>query len=140
MARQSSALLKDDSPLASSPAAAAAAAASAVHPAPKAASSQKTVGELDRVIHERIRLGVVSALAVNASLTFTELKDLLAVTDGNLSVHTRKLEEAGYVECTKTFEGRIPRTAYRLTDPGREALEKYLAHMESLIKATRGVK
>lgn len=132
MARQSSALLRDDSPL-PSPAAAAAAAS-----LPKAASSQKTVGELDRVIHERIRLGVVSALAVNPSLTFTELKEFLAVTDGNLSVHTRKLEEAGYVECTKTFEGRIPRTAYRLTESGRAALEKYLAHMESLIKATRG--
>jgi DNA-binding MarR family transcriptional regulator len=106
----------------------------------KASSSQKTVGELDRIIHERIRLGVVSALAVNPSLTFTDLKELLAVTDGNLSVHTRKLEDAGYVECTKTFEGRIPRTEYRLTDTGRGALEKYLSHMESLIHATRGGK
>jgi DNA-binding MarR family transcriptional regulator len=106
----------------------------------KASSSQKTVGALDRVIHERIRLGVVSALAVNAALTFTELKELLAVTDGNLSVHTRKLEDAGYVECTKSFEGRIPRTEYRLTAAGRAALEKYLSHMESLIQATRGIK
>jgi DNA-binding MarR family transcriptional regulator len=106
----------------------------------KATNSQKTVSELDRVIHERIRLGVVSALAVNSALTFSELKELLAVTDGNLSVHTRKLEDAGYVECTKTFEGRIPRTEYRLTAAGRAALEKYLSHMESLIQATRGIK
>lgn len=106
----------------------------------KASSSQKTVGDLDRVIHERIRLGVVSALAVNPALTFTDLKALLEVTDGNLSVHARKLEDAGYVECTKTFEGRIPRTEYRLTDAGRKALERYLAHMESLIHATRGGK
>lgn len=105
-----------------------------------AAPSQKAVSELDRVIHERIRLGVVSALAVNASLTFTELKELLGVTDGNLSVHTRKLEDAGYVECNKTFEGRIPRTEYRLTAAGKAALEKYLAHMESLIQATRGIR
>ena len=103
----------------------------------KATTSQKTVSELDRVIHERIRLGVVSALAVNPALTFTDLKTLLDVTDGNLSVHTRKLEDAGYVDCTKTFEGRIPRTEYRLTEAGRKALEKYLAHMESLIQATR---
>ncbi|MCC6537907.1 MAG: transcriptional regulator [Bryobacterales bacterium] len=105
-----------------------------------AAPSQKAVSELDRVIHERIRLGVVSALAVNATLTFTELKELLGVTDGNLSVHTRKLEDAGYVECNKTFEGRIPRTEYKLTTAGRAALEKYLAHMESLIQATRGIR
>jgi DNA-binding MarR family transcriptional regulator len=104
----------------------------------KASVSQKTVGDLDRVIHERIRLGVVSSLAVNPALTFTDLKALLDVTDGNLSVHTRKLEEAGYVECTKTFEGRVPRTEFRLTGAGRKALEKYLAHMESLIQATRG--
>lgn len=102
--------------------------------------SQKAVSELDRVIHERIRLGVVSALAVNATLTFTELKELLGVTDGNLSVHTRKLEDADYVECNKTFEGRIPRTEYRLTAAGRAALGKYLAHMESLIQATRGIR
>ena len=130
MARQSSAL-QDDSPLGGS-------AAPITHAKPKASSSQKTVSELDRVIHERIRLGVVSALAVNPALTFSELKEFLAVTDGNLSVHTRKLEDAGYVECQKTFEGRIPRTEYRLTDAGRGALEKYLSHMESLIHATRG--
>ena len=96
------------------------------------------MSELDRVIHERIRLGVVSALAVNPALTFSELKEFLAVTDGNLSVHTRKLEDAGYLECQKSFAGRIPRTEYRLTDAGRGALEKYLSHMESLIHATRG--
>lgn len=95
------------------------------------------VGELDRLIHERIRLGVVSALAVNESLTFTELKQTLSVTDGNLSIHTRKLEDAGYLECKKSFEGRTPRTEYRLTEAGRRALEKYLAHMEALIHATR---
>ena len=132
MARQSSAL-RDDSPLGESSSPNIPAAAK-----PKASSSQKTVSELDRVIHERIRLGVVSALAVNPALTFSELKEFLAVTDGNLSVHTRKLEDAGYVECQKTFEGRIPRTEYRLTDAGRGALEKYLSHMESLIQATRG--
>ncbi len=130
MARQSSAL-RDDSPLGES-------ASPITHAKPKASSSQKTVSDLDRVIHERIRLGVVSALAVNPALTFSELKKFLAVTDGNLSVHTRKLEDAGYVECQKTFEGRIPRTEYRLTDAGRGALEKYLSHMESLIHATRG--
>ncbi len=92
------------------------------------------------MIHERIRLGVVSALAVNEALSFSDLKEFLAVTDGNLSVHTRKLEDAGYVLCSKSFEGRIPRTEYRLTDDGRRALEKYLSHMESLIQATRGGK
>ena len=93
--------------------------------------------DLDRVIHERIRLGVVSALAVNQTLTFTELKELLDVTDGNLSVHARKLEEAGYLTCTKGFVGRVPKTEYRLTAAGRRALEKYLSHMEALIQATR---
>lgn len=92
---------------------------------------------LDRLIHERLRLGIVSALAVNDSLTFSELKRLLKTTDGNLSVHARKLEDAGYVVCEKSFEGRTPRTAYRLTGAGRRALEKYLAHMEALIQATR---
>jgi DNA-binding MarR family transcriptional regulator len=92
---------------------------------------------LDRVIHERTRLGVLSALAVNAALTFNELKALLRVTDGNLSVHARKLEDAGYVSCTKSFSGRIPRTEFRLTPSGRKALEKYLDHMEALIRATR---
>lgn len=93
--------------------------------------------DLDKVIHERLRLGIVSALAVNASLTFNELKAHLEATDGNLSVHARKLEEAGYVACTKSFEGRMPKTEYRLTDAGRAALNQYLAHMEALIKAMR---
>lgn len=93
--------------------------------------------ELDRLIHERMRLAIVSALAVNASLTFNELKQLLETTDGNLSVHARKLEEAGYITCTKTFEGRLPRTEYELTAAGREALGRYLDHMEALIRATR---
>ena len=91
----------------------------------------------DRLIHERIRLGIVSALAVNESLTFAELKKLLAATDGNVSVHARKLEEAEYITCTKGFDGRIPRTEYRLTEKGRKALDKYLRHMEALIRATR---
>jgi DNA-binding HxlR family transcriptional regulator len=93
--------------------------------------------ELDRVIHERIRLGIVSALAVNDTMTFNDLKTLLGATDGNLSVHARRLEEAGYVACTKSFEGRIPRTEYRLTPAGREGLGRYLRHMEALIRATR---
>jgi DNA-binding MarR family transcriptional regulator len=93
--------------------------------------------ELDRLIHERVRLGIVSALAVSESLTFNELKGLLKTTDGNLSVHARKLEEAQYVTCTKSFEGRIPKTQYRLTAAGRRALERYLDHMEALIRATR---
>ncbi len=92
---------------------------------------------LDRVIHERPRLAIISALAVNASLTFNELKQLLRVTDGNLSVHARKLEDSGYVACTKSFDGRMPKTEYRLTGSGRRALEKYLDHMEALIQATR---
>ena len=93
--------------------------------------------KLDRLIHERLRLGMVSALSVNESLTFNELKKLLDTTDGNLSVHARKLEEAGYVACTKSFAGRIPRTDYRLTAAGRRALERYLDHMEALIQAMR---
>ena len=93
--------------------------------------------ELDRLIHERMRLAIVSSLAVNESLSFNELKRLLDTTDGNLSVHARKLEEAGYVVCTKTFEGRVPRTDYRLSDAGRRALERYLSHMEGLIRVTR---
>jgi DNA-binding HxlR family transcriptional regulator len=92
---------------------------------------------LDRVIHERMRLAIVSALAVNATLSFTELKALLKTTDGNLSVHARKLENAGYIACSKSFEGRLPRTDYRLTAAGRRALEHYLSHMEALIEATR---
>jgi DNA-binding MarR family transcriptional regulator len=99
--------------------------------------AEATPANLDRVVHERTRLGIVSALAVNPSLTFNELKEFLRVTDGNLSVHARKLEDAGYISCTKSFAGRLPRTEYRLTAPGRRALEKYLDHMESLIRATR---
>lgn len=93
--------------------------------------------ELDRVIHERLRLGILSALAVNDSLTFNELKTLLSTTDGNLSVHARKLEEAEYVTCTKSFEGRMPKTQYKMTAAGRRALERYLDDMEAIIKATR---
>ncbi|HUF66915.1 MAG TPA: transcriptional regulator [Gemmatimonadaceae bacterium] len=93
--------------------------------------------ELDRLIHERLRLGIVSALAVNDSLTFNDLKKLMRTTDGNLSVHARRLEEAGYVTCTKSFEHRMPRTEYRLTTLGRRALERYLDHMEAIIHATR---
>jgi len=93
--------------------------------------------DLDRLIHERIRLGIVSALAVNRSLTFNELKALLKTTDGNLSVHARKLEEADYILCEKSFAGRLPKTEYRLTPSGRRALERYLNHMEALIRATR---
>jgi DNA-binding HxlR family transcriptional regulator len=92
---------------------------------------------LDRLIHERLRLGIVSALAVNERLTFNDLKRLLQTTDGNLSVHARKLEDAEYVACEKTFDGRVPRTEYRLTAAGRRAFEKYLAHMESIIRAVR---
>jgi DNA-binding transcriptional ArsR family regulator len=92
---------------------------------------------LDRLIHERMRLAIVSALAVNESLTFNELKRLLDTTDGNLSVHARKLEEAHYLTCTKSFEGRLPKTVYQLSPAGRAALERYLDHMEALIRATR---
>ncbi len=93
--------------------------------------------DLDRLIHERIRLGIVSALAVNESLSFNELKSLLKTTDGNLSVHARKLEEAEYIVCRKSFDGRVPRTDYRLTPAGRKALERSLDHMAALIKAMR---
>ncbi len=92
---------------------------------------------LDRLIHERQRLGIVSALAVNESLSFNELKELMQTTDGNLSVHARKLEDAGYIACRKSFEGRMPRTDYSLTAAGRRALERYLDHMEAIIKVTR---
>jgi DNA-binding MarR family transcriptional regulator len=93
---------------------------------------------LDPLIHAQLRLGIVSALAVNASLTFTDLRVMLATSDGNLSVHARKLEEAGYVECTKSFEGRLPNTTYKLTNQGREALGRYLDRMEALIHTMRG--
>jgi DNA-binding HxlR family transcriptional regulator len=104
---------------------------------PRPAAGEKTPLALDRLIHERLRLGIVSALAVNECLTFNELKRLLDTTDGNLSVHARKLEEAGYVACDKSFEGRLPRTEYRLTAAGRRALDKYLAHMEAIIRAAK---
>jgi DNA-binding MarR family transcriptional regulator len=93
--------------------------------------------ELDRLIHERTRLAIISALAVSESMTFNDLKALLNTTDGNLSVHARKLEEAEYIICLKSFEGRIPKTEYKLTVAGRKALERYLNHMEALIQATR---
>ena len=92
---------------------------------------------LDRIIHERLRIGIVSALSVNESLTFKDLKKILSTTDGNLSVHSRKLEDTGYISCEKKFEGRLPRSEYRLTEKGRAALENYLTHMEALIRATR---
>lgn len=94
--------------------------------------------DLDRVIHERMRLAIVSALAAAPSMTFNQLKQVLGTSDGNLSVHARKLEDAGYLACTKSFAGRTPRTEYALTDAGRAALERYLAHMEAVIRAARG--
>ena len=93
--------------------------------------------DLDRLIHERTRLAIISALAVNEVMTFNDLKTLLNTTDGNLSVHARKLEEGNYLVCTKTFDGRIPKTEFSLTKAGKQALERYLGHMEALIKATR---
>lgn len=105
------------------------------HPVP--GTLESALPHLDRIIHERMRLGIVSALAVNDSLTFNELKRLLQTTDGNLSVHARRLEEAKYIECSKSFEGRMPKTEYRLTAAGRKAFERYLDHMEALIQAMR---
>jgi len=96
------------------------------------------IPDFERLIHEKTRLGIVSALAVNPSLSFNELKAVLKTTDGNVSVHARKLEDAGYLTCKKSFEGRMPRTEYALTAAGRRALEKYLNHMEALIRNTRG--
>jgi DNA-binding HxlR family transcriptional regulator len=104
---------------------------------PEVVPAPTVLPQVDRLIHERLRLGIVSALAANASLTFNDLKRLLETTDGNLSVHARKLEEAGYVACSKSFEGRMPKTEYSLTATGRKALEKYLDHMEALIHAMR---
>ena len=101
------------------------------------ASSADHDATFDRLVYERVRLGIMSALAVREELTFNELKSLFDVSDGNLSAHARKLEEANYVVCTKSFEGRMPKTEYRLTDAGRRALEKYLNHMEALIQAMR---
>jgi DNA-binding MarR family transcriptional regulator len=101
-------------------------------------SAAETVpAALDRLIHERMRLGIVSALAVNDALSFNDLKRLMQTTDGNLSVHARKLEEAEYISCTKSFDGRVPRTEFRITAAGRRALQRYLDHMEALIRATR---
>ena len=108
-----------------------------LQPAPVNTTPVAEAPKLDRLIHERLRLGILSALSVNESLTFNELKKLLDTTDGNLSVHARKLEEAGYIGCTKSFEGRMPRTDYRLTAQGKRALERYLDHMEALIRAMR---
>jgi DNA-binding MarR family transcriptional regulator len=122
MAGKTGAARKDAAPRRSAPAS-----------VPAAGGAQK----LDRLIHERLRLGILSALSVSESLTFNELKKLLDSTDGNLSVHARKLEEAGYVACTKSFEGRMPKTEYKLTAAGRRALERYLDHMEALIQAMR---
>lgn len=102
------------------------------------ASGSGVLPELDRIIHERIRLGIVSALAANESLSFNELKALLATTDGNLSVHARKLEDAGYVACTKSFHKRMPKSEYRLTADGRRAFERYLNHLEALVHNARG--
>ena len=102
-------------------------------PTPKS----KPAVQLDRLIHERVRLAILSALAVNESLTFNDLKTLLKTSDGNLSVHARKLEDADYITCTKSFAGRVPKTEYRLSTSGRRALERYLDHMEALIRVTR---
>ncbi len=104
--------------------------------APETARAARAA-RLDRLIHERMRLGIVSALAVNSALSFNELKKLLRTTDGNLSVHARKLEDAQYIACTKSFDGRLPKTEFRLTAQGRRAFENYLSHMEALIHATR---
>jgi Transcriptional regulators len=101
-------------------------------------AAERVSGELDKVIHERMRLGIISALAANETLSFTDLRNLLNTTDGNISVHTRKLEEAGYLVCEKSFKGRVPLTEYRITDAGREALNRYLNHMEALINAMKG--
>jgi DNA-binding transcriptional ArsR family regulator len=100
-------------------------------------AAERVSGDLDKVIHERMRLGIISALAANPKLSFTELKNLLNTSDGNISVHARKLEEAGYVTQQKSFQGRVPLTEYKITAPGRKALVRYLDHMEALIKAMK---
>ena len=107
-------------------------------PAARRQPVETKIPDFDRVIHEKTRLAIVSALAVNPTLTFNELKAILKTSDGNVSVHTRKLEEANYLTCRKSFEGRVPKTEYSLTAAGRRALERYLDHMEALIKAARG--
>jgi DNA-binding HxlR family transcriptional regulator len=104
---------------------------------PQAAKGSHPAHSLDRLIHERMRLGIISALAANESLTFNDLKNLMHTTDGNLSVHARKLEDGGYIACTKSFEGRLPKTEYKLTANGKRALENYVSHMETLIKQVR---
>jgi DNA-binding HxlR family transcriptional regulator len=104
---------------------------------PHAAKANHPTHSLDRLIHERMRLGIISALAANESLTFNDLKNLMHTTDGNLSVHARKLEDGGYIACTKSFEGRLPKTEYKLTANGKRALENYVSHMETLIKQVR---
>jgi DNA-binding MarR family transcriptional regulator len=112
-------------------------AASAPRAAKSARAGAAAAPAFDRLIHERLRLGIVSALAANESLTFSDLKRLVDSTDGNLSVHARKLEDAGYITCTKSFDGRLPKTEYQLTTAGRRALENYLNHMETLIQKMR---
>lgn len=104
---------------------------------PQSAKANHPAHSLDRLIHERMRLGIISALAANESLTFNDLKKLMHTTDGNLSVHARKLEDGGYIACTKSFEGRLPKTEYKLTAHGKRALENYVSHMETLIKQVR---
>ncbi|CAN5473754.1 MAG: transcriptional regulator [Pyrinomonadaceae bacterium] len=103
----------------------------------KGSKTRSLAPELDRLIHERLRLGIVSALAANESLSFSDLKSFMNTTDGNLSVHARKLEDAGYITCTKSFDNRVPKTEYKLTQAGRRALESYLNHMETLIQQMR---
>ena len=112
-------------------------ATTAVQPLEVIAGLGGSGSEFDRVIHERLRLGIVSALSVNDALTFNELKSILKTSDGNLSVHARKLEDAGYIECAKSFDGRVPRTDYRITPAGRKALQRYLGHMEALIQSMK---
>lgn len=107
-------------------------------PLPRRQPVETQIPDFDRLIHEKTRLAIVSALAVNTTLTFNELKAILKTTDGNVSVHARKLEEAGYLSCKKSFEGRMPKTEYSLTAAGKRALEKYLGHMEALIRVARG--
>jgi DNA-binding transcriptional ArsR family regulator len=106
-------------------------------PVRRVAPPERQATQLDRLIHDRVRLGILSALAATQAMSFTDLRAALGASDGNLSVHARKLEEAGYVECTKSFAGRVPRTEYALTKEGRKALERYLGHMEALIDAAR---
>ncbi len=115
-----------------------AAARPALAATPGPSASPASTGELDRLVHERMRLGILSALATGEVLSFNDLKSVLGATDGNVSVHARKLEEAGYIDCAKGFDGRVPRTEYRITREGRAALDRYLDHMEALIRAARG--